>query len=142
MAGIIVNELVKYFESLTATNAICEEVSNTFTSGSNLFVGYEPSVDIAATSLTIIPYFGAPPSPEGDRQESYVQIRFKTSEIETGLRTMQSIINTLHNNTDACASCNGRITAVQSTPMILEFFEGGEYLVTVANFGIKHTKLD
>ena len=142
MSGIVVNELKKYMESLTATNTICDELGTLFASGTNLFIGYEPSNDVSDECMTLIPYSGTPPSPEGDRQESYVQIRLKTNDIEVGLKTMQSVINTLHNNTDACASCNGRIVAIQSSPILLEFIEGGEYAAFVANFGIKHTKLD
>ena len=150
MANIIANEFRKYLDGLPATSAICVSFGTTFTSGTNLFVISEPSNDLATKCLTIIPYGGPPPSSEGDRQESYVQIRMKTPYPEGGLRTMQAIINKLHGNMHVCASSNGKVFAVQSSPIPYGFganygregqIEGGEYYIFSANFRTKHVKL-
>jgi hypothetical protein len=150
MANIVCNEFRKYFNNLTATNAICVALGTTFVSGTNLFVLNEPSNDVATRCLTIIPYGGAPPSPEGDRQESYVQIRLKTPYPENGLRTMQQIINSLHGNMHVCASNNGKVYAIQSSPIPYGYganygregqIEGGEYYIFVSNYRTKHIKL-
>lgn len=139
MANTIVNEFAKYFSNLEATSAICTAVGMTFTKGSNLFQIAEPAV--ATQCLTIIPYPGSPPTPEGDRHESLVQIRLKVKSNEKGFRGMQEIINVLHGNGNVCASQPGYVYANQSTPIYFEGLEGGEYSVFISNFRIIHVKL-
>ena len=139
MATVIVDEFRKYFSNLTATNDICSVLGTTFTEGTNLFVGMEPPKK--NNCLTIIPFAGSPPSPEGDRHDSIVQLRLKTEHRKKGLETMQSIINTLHNNTTVCSSTNGRIESTTSIPFIAEVHEGGQYVVIVSNFHTKYIKI-
>jgi hypothetical protein len=135
----IANEIGKYFTGLAATNLVCTEFGTTFTNGKNMFIGIEP---VSATQcISIIPYGGAPPSIEGNRQEAAVQIRVKTLKKSTGLRTSQAVINTLHANTSVCASQPGKVYAVQSSPIFLDQYEGGKYVITVSNYYIKHIKL-
>jgi hypothetical protein len=139
MANHISNEFRKYFTRLTATAPICVSYGKRLTSGTDLFVIMEPST--ATKCITVIPYGGAPPTPEGDRHESAIQIRLKIKDRQKGIRTMQQIINTLHGNTDVCASAKSRVYAVQSTPIVMDMYEGGEYIAYISNFIVKHTKL-
>ena len=139
MANFLCNEVRKYLHRLTATNPICRAYGRTLVSGTNLFVIMEPST--ATKCITVIPYGGGRPTPEGNRQESAVQIRLKIKDRQKGIRAMQEIINRLHGNTDVCASAKGRVYAVQSSPIPLEIYEGGEYIAYVSNFIVKHTKL-
>lgn len=139
MANVIINEFRKYFDRLTATNPICVALGDTFTSGSNLFVIIEPST--ATKCLTITPYSGSSPRADRLKYESSVQIRLKIRDRQKGIRTMQEIINTIHCNTNVCASANSKCFAVQSSPIVLEMYEGGQYLAYISNFIIKHTKL-
>jgi hypothetical protein len=141
LANIIAAEFKKYFAGLASTHEVCAALGTTLSASSNLFIGIEPSNEIATRCLTLIPYAGAPPSPEGDRQESNVQIRLKIPDSEAGWKTMQSIINDLHGNEDVCASCYGRVSAIQSSPILLEIQEGGEFYIFVSNYSVKHTKL-
>jgi hypothetical protein len=139
MANVIINELRKYFDRLTATNPICTALGTTLTSGTNLFVIIEPSN--STKCLTIIPYSGMRPDADRKKYESSVQIRLKIRDRQKGIRTMQEIINTLHGNTDLCASAKSKCFAIQSSPTVLEMYEGGQYLAYVSNFIIKHIKL-
>ena len=138
MANFAANEVKKYMENLTATSAICTSFGTTFTSGTNLFMPREKGTDV--DMMTIIPTSGGPPLPSGDQGESACQIRIKTALYETGLRTMQEVINTLHENTKVCASQPGKVIALQSQPIPLDSIEGGKFNVTVANFHIRHVK--
>jgi hypothetical protein len=139
MANTVVNEITKWFSNLTATSTICDTLGFTFTKGSNLFQIAEPPS--ATQCLTIIPYSGSPPSPEGDRQESPIQLRLKTKSNEKGFKGMQDMINTLHHNGNICASQPGYVFANQSAPIRLEAMEGGEFTVFVSNYRVKHVKL-
>ena len=139
MANTISNEYRKYFDRLTATSPICVSYGGVFTSGTNLFVNIEPSS--ATKCITVIGYGGAPPRPDNNRYESGVQIRLKIRNKEKGIRTMQEIINRLHENTDICASANSKTFAVQSSPALVDTYEGGQYVAYVANFICKHIKL-
>jgi hypothetical protein len=139
MANTIVNEITKWFDSLTATSAICDTLGLTFTKGTNLFQIAEPSS--ATQCLTVIPYPGSPPTPEGDRHESLVQLRLKIKSNEKGLKGMQDMINTLHKNGNVCASQPGYVFANQSTPIRLGAVEGGEFTIFISNYRIKHVKL-
>jgi hypothetical protein len=91
--------------------------------------------------LTIIPYAGSGPASDRKKYESAVQIRLKIRDRQKGIRTMQEIINTLHGNTDVCASAKSKCFAVQSSPIVLEMYEGGQYLAYISNFIVKHIKL-
>ena len=61
--------------------------------------------------------------------------------IERLKETLQDTINKLHENESVCASCNGKVFAMQSAPLFLQFTEAGDYAIAVANFQVKHTKL-
>ena len=136
MADLVASSLKTYFLSLAATNAICAElIADRFTFGTNLFIGTEPET---TNCITIFPYPAGPPSTEGDRHESGLQVKVKASSVYKSLRTSQWIINTLHNNSTICT---GRFTAVQSTPILLGVQEGGEKVITVSNYIVKHIKL-
>jgi len=137
--SIIPKEFLKYFEDLTATNSICVALGTTFTKARTLFIGQEPPDK--SPCLTIIPYGGAPPTPEGDRQYSNVQIRIRANTLQKSLETGQQVINNLHANTKVCASCNGKVLAVQSQPVTYSVEEGGEEQVVVTNFEVIHTKI-
>ncbi len=138
MAEIIINEVAKYLDNLTATSQINVSLGTTLNLGKNLFVVYEqPNV---ATELTIIPYGGLPPNVDKYRQDSSFQLRLKAKNIHSSLKSMQELINTLHENTRVCASTPGKIEAIQSSPVILGW-EEAEYLITVGNFKVKYIKL-
>lgn len=137
MANLIIDEFKDYLANLTATNEVCSVLGTTFTSNTNLFVAGEP-INIG-TCLSINSYSSGPPTPEGDRHDSNVQIRLKCQNKQTAMKTMQSIINTFHNNTKICSK--GRVSALQSNPITFEFQEGGEYIVTISNYNIRHVKL-
>lgn len=136
---IIYDQFKTYLTGLAATNAICDQLGTTFSATTNLFVFSEYMKN--ATCLTIIPYAAGPPSAEGDRQEGGVQLRLKTRSLNTGYRTQQALINDLHENTDVCASTNGKVFAVQSVPIQLEYEEGEEFNVIVSNYIVKYIKL-
>ena len=139
MANTVVNEMTKWFSNLTATSTICDTLGFTFTKGSNLFQIAEPAN--ATQCLTIIPYGSAPPSPEGDRHESLIQLRLKIKSNEKGFKGMQDMINKLHHNGNVCASQPGYVFANQSIPIRLEAIEGGEFTIFVSNYRILHVKL-
>lgn len=139
MARTIGDEFQKYFANLTATSDICDTLGTTLVFGTNLFVGYEPAS--ATRCITITPYDGDPPNIDKERQTSYVQIRVKTPSNRTSFETSQSIINALHCNKNVCASQPGKVFAIQSTAMPLEYQQGGELLVTISNFQVKYIKL-
>ena len=138
MATVVTEEFRRYFGNLTATSGICTAAGTTWTEGTNLFVGFEAQ---ATHCLVIHPYGGGPPTPEGDRQEARIQIMYKSPTRRKVLNVQQSIINTLHNNTNICASSNGRVSAIQSTPIVLGVREGGESVISVSNYTVKHTKI-
>ena len=138
MATTIAEEFRRYLDGLTATSNICAAAGTTWTEGTNLFVGFEAQ---ATHCLVITPYGGGPPTPEGDRQEARVQILYKSPKRKKALNVQQSIINTLHGNTNVCASSHGRVYAIQSTPVMFGVREGGESVVSISNYRIKHTKI-
>ncbi len=137
---LIYNEFKKYFAALPITATICSSLGTTFSASSNLFIGSEP--ENIGSCLTLIPYGGGPPSPEGDKREAAIQIRLKSKSLEYGLKTQSAIIDALHNNTNICASTHGRISAIQSEPIPIGWQEGKEYVVIVSNYIVKHTKLN
>lgn len=139
MALIITDEFRKYFVGLTSTNAIVSAFGTTFVVGSNLFVGEENEAH--RNMLTIYPTGGSPPDKDGQKMESSVQIRIKSASNSIGLKTMQEIINVLHQNDNVCASANGRVYALQSNPIPLDKIEGGKYSIYTTNFNIKHIKI-
>lgn len=139
MAKTVANEVRKYLDGLTATSNICVSFGTTLTSGTNLFMYVEPGKKV--NMITIIPYSSGPPTPEGNRHDNSFQLRVKHSRNASCVETGQALINILHNNTKVCASVNGRVSARQSSPIPLEIQEGGEYMIVVANFGVKHIKI-
>ena len=143
MSGKLVHdEFYKYLRDLTATNAVCVALGTTFTASSTLFVGQEPVQQSGdpATCCTILPYGGGPPSPEGRKREGSVQIRLRCLNNWTGLKTQAELITLLHNNTNVCASTNGRVSAIQSEPIPLGYIEGGEVTIIVSNYIVKYTR--
>jgi len=139
MANLVAYEIKKYLTNLTATASLCVTLGRTLIASTNLFLFTEP---VRATScMTLIPFAGAPPNKDKIRQDSYVQIRLKTKSIRTTMETLQDTINKLHENESVCASCNGKVFAMQSAPLFLQFTEAGDYAIAVANFQVKHTKL-
>jgi len=137
---LIYNEFLKYFSGLPITATICSNLGTTFSASSNLFIGSEP--ENVGSCLSIHPYGGGPPSPEGSKREAAIQIRLKSKSTEWGLKTQSEIITALHNNTSICASTHGRVSAIQSEPILLGKMEGGEYVVVVSNFAVKYTKMN
>lgn len=135
----ICNEFKRYLGNLTATSTVATALGTTLTFGSNLFIDVEPA--IATQLVTVISLPGAPPSLEGERQESNVQIRVKAKTVQKSVETTQALINKLHNNTNVCASSAGKVYAEQSSPFIIGHQEGGNYTITVSNYTIKHVKL-
>ena len=136
MATTIADELKNWFESLTATNPIASSLGDTFSFGRNLTIGVENN---ATQVLTIIPYGGGPPTYEGERQNSSVQLRLKTPNRARGWSVMQSTINELTNKYEVITK--GRLWANQSTPIVLPIIrEGGEQTIYVVNFSSKHVK--
>ena len=135
MADTIASSFKTYFESLTATNDIIDSFGDTFTFGTNLFIGIE---DETNECLSIIPYGGEPPNIDGQRQDAAIQIRLKSEDRKTTLATSQAIINELHGNKELCT---GRVSAIQSTPTYWKDREGGNSTITVSNFNVKHVRL-
>jgi len=135
MSDLVASSLKTYLDNLTATNTICAELGAVLTFGSNLFIGIEPET---TNCITIIPYGGGPPTYDGSRQESNLQVRVKTSAVKSSFEVSQSLINTLHNNTSICA---GRFSAIQSTPTMLSVQEAGDNFITISNFSIRHVKI-
>ena len=139
MALLIEDEFRKYFVGLTATSAIVTAFGSTFTVGTNIFVGEEN--ESHTDMLTIYPTGGLPPDRDKFKKESSVQIRLKVASNSKGLKTMQEIINILHENENVCASTNGRVYALQSNPLLVDKIEGGKYSIYVSNYMTKHIKL-
>jgi hypothetical protein len=54
---------------------------------------------------------------------------------------MQAVINTLHNNGKVISSTTGVVFANQSAPLLLDIREGGESVIVVSNYTVKHMKL-
>jgi len=136
--GTIVNELVKYFDSLASSSTIVTAFGVSLTDGDNLFMIREPSE--ATQCITIIPYPGGPPV-DNSKYESSVQIRVKAKNYKRSLETSQAIINALNRNDNVCASTSGIIFAEQSTPIFLFPEEGGEFPISVSNYTIKYIKI-
>ena len=130
------NTLASYLTNLGATHAIPTALGTTFTFGSNLFIGIAPAT--SADSLTIIPYGGSAPNIDNLRQNPAIQIRSRTTSRQTAVSTQQALINNLHTNE---LSGGGKMFAVQSVPIFLGSDEGGEYVITVSNYEIKHIKV-
>ena len=140
MARVITNEFQKFIDGLTATSAVYSALGTTLTFGTNLFEHIEPAV--ATQTITVIGFPGGPPDKDKQKYESAVQVRVKGASVQKSMETSQAIINTLHENTNVCASCNGKVTADQSAPVLLEVLEGGKWIVSVSNYTVKHIKLN
>jgi len=134
MATTIADEMKDYFANLTATNAICVDFGATFLFGTNLSIGAELNSSVC---LTVVPSGGRPPD-NRDKYHSSVMIHFKTQTRQKALSVMQSIINELHMN-NKCVT-PGKVFAVQSTPILMGVRDGGQEVIAVANFDIKHVK--
>jgi len=136
VATTIGDEIKDFMLSLTATSPIASALGDTFTFGTNLSVGIELN---STQCLIIMPTGGGPPSYEGDKYDSSVQIMLKTPNRQRGFSVMQTVINTLHNKKEVITK--GRLWANQSTPIVLPIVrEGGEQIIYVVNFNAKHVK--
>jgi len=139
MSRVISNEFYKFFDGLTATNAVCVSLGTTFTKGTNLFVDYESPA--ATQMLSVISFGGGPPDADTYKYTSGVQVRVKANSRQKSLEMNQAAINTLHMNQKVCASTNGIVLADQSSPIILEVVNAGQYYITVSNYTVKYIKL-
>ena len=132
----IYDKVKDYIESLVAGNEIVDAAGTTFTFGTNLFIGIEP--DTSIDTITVTPYGGSAPAVDNQRQNTTIRIRFKTSNKRKALIVTQAIINDLHRNE---LDGNGLMTANQSSPIIEEILEDGEWIVSISSFNIKHVKV-
>lgn len=140
MARTIADEFKKYLDDLTATSDICTAFGTTLSASTNLFTWLEPPN--VSPCVTITPYrSGAPSLPDGNKYQSGVQIRIKHTNTQTAVKTGQSIINRLHNNTKVCASTPGVVFANHSEPMLIGMVDGGENKIVVTNFTVKYVKI-
>lgn len=132
----VCNLIASYLDSLASTNDICVTLGTTLTFGTNLFIGIPP--DTTSDFVCIIPYGGSPPHRDKYRQNPRFQITLDTSSRQKSMTVQQSIINELHMN-----NINGSalVTALQSTPILLDVYEGGERITSVSNYEAKHVKV-
>ena len=132
----ICNIVASYLDNLATTNSICSTVGSTLTFGKNLFIGIPPSTTVDYVCIT--PYGGSPPDSDGYKQNPRFQILYDTSNREKSLTVQQAIINELHMN-----NVNGSvlIKAIQSTPIIVNVYAGGERIQSVSNYEAKHIKI-
>jgi hypothetical protein len=137
MAITVTSKIKDYLVGLPATNLICSTLGTTLTSGSNLFINYEPE---ASSCITILTYGGASPRGDKYKYEANFQMRVKNSSREKAESVSQAIINDLSYNTSAVTK--GLITANNSIPILLAVREGGEQSVFVSNFTIKYVKIE
>lgn len=126
------NVLASYLEGLD----IHDDLNATFAFGTNLFIGQVIGTEDADESLTIKPDGGA--APITDRQEPLLTLIFRSTSRRKALGVMQALINNLHDNDLGGA---GRMKAISSSPFQLTSTEGGENVLTLADFTIKHVKI-
>ena len=133
-------DLEIFFRNLNATSEICSNFGTTFTSNTNLFLLVEPASP--TSSVTIIPYAGAPPDiRHKDAQYPSVQIRVKSNGVAKAYKITKAVINTLHNNDRVGSNLTIKMFANQSEPTFL-YWDAENYPVFVANFDaliIKYT---
>ena len=134
----LVEDLESYFLNLNATSEICTNFGTTFTSNTNLFLVVEPASP--TNCVTIIPYGGAPPHTR-HRYAQYpsVQIRIKNTNVSTGYKVGQSIINTMHLNDRVGSNIKMKCFARQSSPIFLKYDEE-DYPVWVVNLDVMHVQ--
>ena len=136
---MIVNTVALYLESLTATDVagspICKAFGDSFTFGTNLFIGLEPVSTV--DTLTIIPYGGLRPDRDKKRQAAAIQLRFKTSSRYKSLSVQQACIDTLDSN---YLNGGGFMRANSSAPMIIMSEDNDRKIVSVSNYIVKYIK--
>lgn len=132
----ILNTIASYLENLSATHPVCSALGTTLAFGTNLFIGGTEATQ--ADTITLIPYGGVMPDPDGNRQNPSIQIDTRTSSRYKGLETQQALINTFHMNE---LNGGGLMRAVQSAPIALGIEFGGRYILYVSNYDIKHIKV-
>ena len=132
---MIVNVVASYLDNMSATHSICDALDTTFTFGSNLFIGIEPNTTV--DTMTIIPYGGPPPNVDKYRQETALQLRFKTSSRYKSLSVQQACIDNLDSN---YLSGNGYMRANSSAPLIIGSIDNDRWIVSVSNFTVKYIK--
>lgn len=133
----ICDVVASYLDSLASSNSICSNLGTTFTFGTNLFIGIPP--DTTVDYVCITPYGGSQPNSDSYRQNARFQILFDTSNRQKSLTVQQAMINELHMNN---MNGSGLIIAIQSTPIILNVYEGGERIQTVSNYEVKYVKIN
>jgi len=132
----IMNSIASHLSNLSATHPACVALGTTFQFSHNMFIGIGPATE--SDCIDIIPYGGSSPEPDGYRQNPSIQIRSKTDSRQDGINLQQALINELHMNG---LSGSGKVFAKQSIPIILGESEGGEYMICVSNYDIKHVKV-
>jgi len=132
---MIVNIVASYLEDLSATHPICNELGNTLTFGTNLFIGIEPTKSV--DTLTLIPYGGKPPNVDNQRQEAALQLRLRTSSRYKSLSVQQACIDNLN-----CNQLNGEgyMRAINSVPLIIKSEDNDKWIVSVSNYTVKYIK--
>ena len=138
MSNIYCNTVASYLTDLSATNAICQALGTTLKYSTNLFVGFQPSVD--RNTITLVPTGGTSPENDKLRQNPSFQIMLKINSREKSLTVSQALINTLHGNMLNGVG-HGRISANQSAPFVIGILEGGEWIVSTINFNAKHVRV-
>ena len=143
MTNTIADKVASYLEGLNIYDdfnaTLVSATSNT--TALNLFIGIEPPTP--KDCVSIIPYGGAPPLSDKNRQEAFIQIRVRSTKRSRALSTTQYFINTL---TECELENVGKIKCLNSAPIPLqpitiEGREGGELHVMVSNYSIKHIKV-
>ena len=134
MADTICDRVASYLTTLDIGNEICTAVGTTLTFNTNLFIGIEPA-DPKVSVITIIPYGGS--GPVKDRQNPAIQIRTKTY-LQNPLSIPQALINDLHDNE---LSGSGKVISLNSAPILIGSFQGGQYTISTTNFEVKHVNL-
>lgn len=132
---MIVNDIATYMEDLTATHPICSAMGGTFANGVNLFVAYEPKKDV--DTLTIIPYSGARPNRDKQRQTAAIQLRLKTHSRYKALNVQQACIDNLDSN---YLNGNGFMRANESAPLIIGSIDNDRWTISVSNYTVKYLK--
>ena len=124
--------VASYLETLD----VYSDLNATFVFGDNLYIGNVLGDSDADEALTIVLYLGEPPIT--DRQTAAMQLCFKSTSRQTAICLMQRLINELDNSGLNGA---GKMKATSSNPILFPATEGGEKIVSMASFTLKHVKI-
>jgi len=126
---------------LLASYLITLDVSNdlnaSFVAGSNLHIGRVLGDAHSEESLTINLYPGE--SPITNRQTAGLQLIFKSTSPSKARGILQFLINNLDGSS---LGGRGSMKAISSAPEMLASMEGGEHVLAVANFRLKHVIIE